>query len=231
MTLQRILALVPFGLALTVPAFAGTLTQTVTRTQEFIVPISGSYTSGLIPDSFFATTFQPFVGTGLTSAVLTFTNGVSGTATFSAGGGMAIQFGGVMSLNGTGWAGDGSTTISFSGGPGSVQPVSLTEGPVSATDLLASYGQSQGFPALLTGTAPLSFTMTASNGMLHSNGSGGSFTLDLTVTTTQTLTYTFDGEGAIYAPAAVPEPASLTLLGIGLAGAGAIRRRGAAGPA
>ena len=188
--------------AMVVPAVAGTIVQTYTRTQDFTFPgpLSGYFS--LIPASFFDVTFEPFVGPGLTSAVISIADDVSGTLNpGSPTGSGTVSDSTALALNGTNFTGGGNGHTM--NGVSSPTPFSFST--VISADLLGT------FPALLNGTSPLVFAQAAGPGA-HAFSNIDS--LDMSVTFDATLTYTFDGAGALYG---APEPASFSLLGFGLA--------------
>jgi hypothetical protein len=194
-------------------AAATTLVQTNTNTQTISIPYPG--TGAIVPDSFFAVTFEPFVGNGLTDAVFAVTESINGSLTIgrqgAAGGG--VGFSGNYLLNGdlfTGLGGGGGN----GGGPNLTFPLSATA--TVSQDISYQF-------ALRTGTGPLDFTEVPDPDatVFTASFDPGVTELDGTVTVTETLIYTFHGTGALLAP----EPNSLTLIATALFGLRALRRR------
>ncbi len=225
LTLLGRLAAVAVLALVAVPASASTLTQSFTLTGSFDVnSIAFGAPTALVSNSFFDVTFMPFVGNGLTSAVFTYADSATGTITAGPnGGGTFIYLFSNAVLNDTGVNVAGVTTDG-SGGPNSVNSFSIGFADTSR-DLLDSYSQSVGFPAVVTGSSPLRFTQYNPGGPVFSaQGAIGVADVSFTLTTTASLVYTFQGDGALLS-LDVPEPASMALLATGLIGAGIARRR------
>ncbi len=210
-------------------ALAATITQTFSITQPFSMPNPPSGTPAvLVANSAFNVPLLPFVGSGLSSAFFSYTTSVSGTVTAGpSGGGASLELGVVSALEGVNFMGTGGST-GAGGAPNSVNPFSIA--PVTGTrELLDSFGTSNGFPALLTGSEVVDFTFsnTSGPGLFYAPGPSFVALLAGSITLSGSLTFTFTGDGGLLSTD-VPEPASLAVLGIGLVGLAAGRRRRAA---